>query len=209
MFFWRDVILIGLTGGIGMGKSAAGGWLERRGLPVTDTDRVARDVCVPGSDALAEIRERFGPDVIAADGSLRRDALARLVFSDDEGRAALEAILHPRIRAAWKGEAQRWREEDRAAACVQIPLLFETGAEGEFEAVICVACSPEIQKPRLRGRGWDDAEISRRIGSQFGIAEKIARSQFVVWNESGFDVLGEQLDRVLTSLGIAVETKGH
>jgi dephospho-CoA kinase len=198
-----NVKLLGLTGGIGMGKSAAGHWLERHGLQVVDSDVVARDVCAPGTAALAAIRERFGTEVIASDGSLRRDEMARRVFGDEEARKALEAILHPRIRSVWKAETQRWRGEGRIAGAVQIPLLFETAAENEFDAVICLACSAEIQKARLLGRGWDEAQIAGRIGTQLPIEEKIDRSDFVVWNESGLDELGEQLERILQELGIA------
>jgi dephospho-CoA kinase len=82
-------------------------------------------------------------------------------------------------------------------------LLFETAAENEFDAVICLACSAEIQKARLLGRGWDEAQIAGRIGTQLPIEEKIDRSDFVVWNESGLDELGEQLERILQELGIA------
>lgn len=190
-----------------MGKSAAGDWLERRGLPMTDSDHIAREVCAPGTPALKELSDRFGADVIDEEGALRRDEVARRVFGDDEARADLEAILHPRIRAAWKAEARAWRDEGREAGFVQIPLLFETGAEEEFDSIVCIACSPEVQKRRLWGRGWDEEQISRRLGAQLPIGEKIERSGFVVWNESGLEELGDQLERVLRALGIVVETK--
>lgn len=185
-----------------MGKSAAGDWLERRGLPVVDSDVVAREVCAPGTAALAEIRNRFGPDVIGPDGGLLRDQMARMIFGDESSRKALEAILHPKIRASWKAEAKRWRDAGRVAGVVQIPLLFETAAENEFDAIICLACSGAIQKDRLMKRGWDEAQIARRIASQIPIGEKIDRSDFVVWNESGLNELGEQLDRILRELGV-------
>lgn len=185
-----------------MGKSAAGDWLERRGLPVVDSDVVAREVCAPGTPGLAEIRDRFGPDAIGPDGGLLREEMARRIFGDEESRKALEAILHPKIRASWKAEAKRWRDERRAGGAVQIPLLFETAAENEFDAIVCLACSREIQKDRLKNRGWDEAQIARRIASQIPIEEKIDRADFVVWNESGLNELGEQLDRILRELGV-------
>lgn len=207
MFLCDDVHLIGLTGGIGMGKSAAGDWLERRRLPMTDSDRIAREVCAPGTPALREISERFGPEVVDEDGALRRGEVAKRVFGDDGARADLENILHPRIRAAWKAEVQDWGRDERVAGVVQIPLLFETDARGEFDSIICVACSPGVQKERLLGRGWDEEQIARRIGAQLPIREKIERSDFVVWNESGWEELGEQLDRALRAMGIALEKK--
>lgn len=204
--FWiRTVKLIGLTGGIGMGKSAAGEWFRTRGLPMTDSDQVAREVCAAGSPALNEIASRFGPEVIGEDGGLLRGELAKRVFDDARNRADLEAILHPRIRASWKAEAERWREDGRAVGAVQIPLLFETGAESEFDAVVCLACSPEVQRARLKDRGWDEEEAAQRIASQLPIREKMERSDFVVWNESGLLELGEQLERVLRVLGVAEE----
>lgn len=188
-----------------MGKSAAGERLERRGLPVVDSDVIAREVCAPGTPALAEIRDRFGSDVIGPDGGLRRDEMARRIFGDEESRKALEAILHPRIRSAWKNKARQWRDDGQAGGAVQIPLLFETAAEDDFDSIICLACSSAIQKNRLMKRGWDEAQIARRIASQIPIDEKIDRANFVIWNESGLDELGEQLDRILRELGFALD----
>ncbi len=188
-----------------MGKSAAGEWFRTRGLPMTDSDRIAREVCAAGSPALGEIEARFGREVIGDDGGLLRGELAKRVFDDARNRADLEAILHPRIRAAWKAEAEGWREDGRAVGAVQIPLLFETAAESEFDAVVCLACSPEVQRARLKDRGWDEEEIARRIASQLPLGEKMERSDFVVWNESGLVELGEQLERVLSVLAVADE----
>lgn len=208
MVFWRcEVKLIGLTGGIGMGKSAAGDWLRARGLPMADSDQVAREICAAGSPALAEIEDRFGPEVIGDDGGLLRGELAKRVFGDERDRADLEAILHPRIREAWKAEAEGWRNDGRAVGAVQIPLLFETGAESEFDAVVCLACSPGGQQARLLDRGWDEEETARRIASQLPLKEKMERSDFVVWNESGLVELGEQLERIMDALGVADELK--
>ena len=190
-----------------MGKSAAGDWLQRRGLPVIDSDRVAREVCAPGSPALTEIAARFGPEVIGDDGSLLRNEMAKRVFGDDGKRAALEEILHPRIRSAWKAETQAWREAECIAGAVQIPLLFETGAENEFDAVVCLACSSPVQKARLLDRGWDEEQIGRRVAAQIPVKEKLERADFVVWNESGLEELGEQLERILRALGVADELK--
>jgi len=200
-------MLLGLTGGIGMGKSAAGDWFQGRQAPTIDTDRVARDICAPGSAALAEIESCFGPEVIGADGGRRRDELAKRVFGNKEKRAALEAILHPRIRAAWQAETAGWRESGVAVGIVQIPLLFETNAEAEFDAVVCLACSPQVQKVRLLARGWNEEQIAGRIAAQISITEKMERSDFVIWNESGLQELGEQLQRVLSALGVADHMK--
>lgn len=192
--------LIGLTGGVGMGKSTAAEWFERRGLPVADTDVIARQVVEPGQPACDEMLRQFGPQYFAPDGRLRRDLMAELVFKDADARRRLEAILHPRIREHWLALAARWRAEGRAAGVVVIPLLFETGARAEFDAVVCVACSAATQSRRLAVRGWSAAEITRRNQAQWPIEKKLAAADFVVWNEGCLEVLHSQLDRVLRQL---------
>jgi len=191
------VRLFGITGGAGMGKSTAGQWLLQRGLAVTDTDLIARQLAEPGRPALREIVQRFGPAVLSADGRLNRAELARLVFADTTARADLEAILHPRIRAAWEAEAQGWRAAGRDCGAVVIPLLFETGAERLFDAVICAACTKAAQWQRLRQRGWTNSQIRQRLEAQWPVEEKIARSDFVVWTNTTLAALGAQLERVV------------
>jgi dephospho-CoA kinase len=189
--------LFGLTGGIGMGKSAAAQILVQRGVSVIDTDVLARSVAAPGQPALAEIRSAFGDAVISTDGSLRRDVLARIVFSDPQARQKLEAITHPRIRDLWKRQIEQWRGQRVPAACVVIPLLFETNAESEFDATICIACSAATQQERLLERRWNVEQIAQRIAAQFSIDKKIAKASYVIWNEGGLDILAAQLDSIL------------
>src|SRR2546425_4383411 len=135
-----SVKTFGLTGGIGMGKSTAADLLRKRGLPVVDSDVIARHVVEPGEPALAEVQRLFGGEIVGTDGQLRRDELARRVFTDAEARRRLEGILHPRIRAVWQAQLESWRVEGRPAAIAVIPLLFETAGARHFDATICVAC---------------------------------------------------------------------
>src|SRR5262245_40563877 len=135
------MLLIGLTGGIGMGKSTVAEYLVRRGEMLVDTDVLARAFVQPGESALAEIRSAFGDAAFDSDGGLNRQALGTLVFNSAELRRKLEAILHPRIRAAWRAQAERWRAAGVNRAVIVIPLLYETGAQAELDKVICVACS--------------------------------------------------------------------
>src|SRR5579862_4737186 len=128
--------LLGLTGGVGMGKSACAQLLRDRKIPVVDTDDLAREVVEPGQPALLEVCRLFGPEMLDPAGKLRRDVLARRVFSDPEARKQLEAILHPPIRARWRAQAESWRAQKLPLAVVAIPLLFETRAEQELDAVI-------------------------------------------------------------------------
>jgi dephospho-CoA kinase len=194
-----------------MGKSTTATLLAERGVTIVDTDVLARQLVEPGQPALDEIRDTFGADMIAADGSLRRDQLARRVFSDPPARKTLEDILHPRIRKLWQSQLTEWRAGGsiaRAAIdsatqragtrffCVVIPLLFETKAETEVDATLCVACSTATQRRRLSLRGWNAEQINQRIQSQLPIEEKMARANYVIWNEAPLGVLAAQLDRV-------------
>ena len=198
-------MLLGLTGGVGMGKSVAADFLRGFALPVVDTDQLARALVLPGHPALEDIRCAFGDAVIGAEGQLRRDVLAGIVFSGDLERQRLEHILHPRIRAAWLERVRSWKVTDVRAGVVVIPLLFETGAESEFTATICVACSVASQAQRLAARGWSAQEAERRIRAQWPVERKLASADFVVWAEGGADRTREQLDRILRQLGLSVE----
>jgi dephospho-CoA kinase len=189
--------LYGLTGGIGMGKSTAAQILAQRGVPLIDTDLLARKVVEPGGPVLAEIKRAFGPAIVGTDGQLRRDELARIVFSDSVARQKLESLTHPLIRDLWKREVELWRGQQRQLGAVIIPLLFETAAEKVFDATICVACSATTQRKRLSERGWNPEQINQRIGAQWPLEKKIAKADFVVWSEGTLEVLAAQLDRII------------
>ena len=199
--------LLGLTGGIGMGKSTAAGIISDLGVPVVDTDLIARQVVEPCQEALGEIQAAFGPEVIRPDGQLSREALAQRVFADPEARQRLEGILHPRIRQIWLRQVEDWRAEGRAIGAVVIPLLFETAAEKQFDAIVCVACSARTQLERLAGRGWSEREIRQRMQAQMPIEKKIALSTFVVWNEGSLSVHREQLALILQQMNL--RARGH
>lgn len=194
--------VIGLTGGIAMGKSTVAGRFERRGLPVVDSDVLARQVVEPGQPALDEIREQFGAEVMDGTGRMDRAAMARRVFTDEGARRALEAILHPRIREAWQREAQGWRQSGRPAGVVVIPLLFETDAGGEFDTVVCVACTASSQQQRLADRGWSAEMAAARVHAQWPVSRKMALASHVIWTEGDLRTSALQVDRVLTTLGL-------
>jgi dephospho-CoA kinase len=207
--------VLGLTGGIGMGKSTAAALLAERDVTIVDTDLLARQLVEPGQPALAEIQDAFGPDIIAPDGRLWRDRLARLIFSNPAAREKLQGILHPRIRQLWQSQLADWRStfrtspsgqssaslplEERAECyfCVVIPLLFETGAEKEVQTTICVACSAATQHQRLAAREWTAEQIDQRIKSQLPVEEKMGRADYVIWNEGSLEILAAQIDRLL------------
>jgi dephospho-CoA kinase len=192
--------LLGLTGGIGMGKSIAARFLHERGAPIVDSDELARQLVEPGQPALSEIQAAFGKNMVARDGQLRRNELARVVFADGAARKRLETILHPRIRERWLAQIETWRRENRALAVVVIPLLFETQAESDFDKIICVACSAATQRQRLLSRGWTAEQIQQRLAAQWPIEQKIARANFVVWTEGALEASAQQVERVLAAL---------
>jgi dephospho-CoA kinase len=183
----------GLTGGMGMGKTTAARLLGELGACVVDTDDIARQLTQPGEPALGEIQSTFGLGIISAEGRLRRDELARLVFADAPARQKLEQILHPRIRAVWLGQVERWRREGETLAVVVIPLLFETHAELNFDKILCAACLPASQQERLAARGWLPAHSAQRMASQWPVGEKMARADYVIWTEGSLQSAAWQL----------------
>ena len=168
--------VIGITGGVGMGKSTAAKLLREQGVPVVDSDDLARAVVAVGEPALAEVCEIFGAEFLDAQGQLDRGKMAASIFGNDAERKKLEAIIHPRVRECWLLQMESWRAENVPLGVVVIPLLFEVGAEGEFDSVICVACTGNTQRERLRARGWDDVQIAARIAALGRVTVSLLRS---------------------------------
>jgi dephospho-CoA kinase len=189
--------VIGITGGVGMGKSTAAKLLRGQGVPVLDSDDLSREVVAVGEPALAEIGKIFGADFLD-NGKLDRAKMAAHIFGNDAERKKLEAIIHPRVRERWLAQMETWRADDVPLGVVVIPLLFEVGAEAEFDFIICVACTGNTQRERLRGRGWDDAQIAGRIAAQMEVTKKIERADQVLWTEGDVSLLREQLQSILS-----------
>ena len=190
--------VLGLTGGVGMGKSTAARLLKKVGLPVVDSDDLAREAVNPGTEGLAEIADEFGEGFLKADGSLDRDKMASKVFQDEAARKRLEAIIHPRVRTVWEKQIDQWREQKRPVGVVVIPLLFEVDLQDSFDAVLCVACTANTQRARLRERNWDDAQITARIAAQMDIAQKMDLADHVLWNEGAPELLTDQMKEILS-----------
>lgn len=199
------MMLLGITGGVGMGKTTVGRLLSNSGFKTIDTDEIARELTKPNSPALEEIRNVFGERYFNSDGSLNRAALGELVFGDESARKKLEAILHPKIRSRWLDIVMQWRRDRIKYGAVVVPLLFETNAEDNFDAVICVACSGQTQRQRLLAKGWSERQIEARIKAQLPIEDKIIKSDFVIWNEAEIEITREQLLRILRTLGVCSE----
>lgn len=188
------MVRVALTGGIATGKSYVRGRLDALGIPTTDADRIAREVLAPGTPGAAAVRAALGPDVIGADGAVDRAALGRLVFADADARRRLEAIVHPAVYdaiAAWF----RGLPPDTPVAVADIPLLFETGREAEFDEVIVVACSPEEQLRRMLLRdALSEEEARARLSAQWPIDEKVRRADAVIWTTGTFAETDAQVE---------------
>jgi dephospho-CoA kinase len=188
------VLRIGLTGGIGSGKSTVAELLAGHGALVVDADRIAREVVEPGTPGLAAVVAEFGEQVLAPDGSLDRPALAALVFSDPAARARLDAVVHPLVRAR---AAELLSAAPRDAVVVQdVPLLVETGQAGSYDLVVVVATEAEERVRRLVGRGLTADDARARIASQASDEERAAVADVVLTNDGDRAGLAAQVDRL-------------
>lgn len=189
-----------LTGGIATGKSYCLGRFEALGVPVIDADRLARLAVAPGSPGLFAVVQRFGPSVLREDGSLDRAALASIVFSDRTARADLEAIVHPDVYRRIREWFARM-PPGTALAIADIPLLYETGHEHDFDETIVCACSPAEQLRRLVVRdGLSEEDAHARLAAQWPIGEKVKRADFVIQTGGSFAETDAEVRRVYDAL---------
>ena len=187
------MLRIGLTGGIGSGKSTVAGLLAARGAVVIDADRIAREVVEPGTPGLAAVVEAFGPQVLAPDGSLDRPALAAVVFADPEARRRLDAIVHPLVR---RRSAELDASAPRDAVVVHdVPLLVETGRWHPYDLVLVVEADRGIRVARLVGRGLSAEDARARIAAQATDEQRRAVADVVLDNSGTVEDLEAQVDR--------------
>jgi dephospho-CoA kinase len=196
------MLRVALTGGIGTGKSYCLARFAELGVPVVDADLLAREAVAAGSPRLAEVVARFGPDLLLPDGTLDRQALGRLVFTDAGARAQLEAIIHPdvyrRIRA-WAANLP----PGTPVAMADVPLLFETGHQHDFDRVVVCACAPPVQISRVIARdGLSEAEARARLDAQWPIEEKAARADYVIRTDTTFADTRAQVRTILERLKV-------
>ena len=194
------MLLVGLTGGIGSGKSTVSRMLAARGAVVIDADDLARRAVEPGSPGLEKVVEAFGPEVRAADGSLDRDAVAAKVFVDPEKRELLESITHPEVFRLYRDEIERYRDTD-AVVVFDAPLIVETGAQDGFELLIVVSASEDEQVRRLMaGRGMSERAVRDRIASQLPLDRKTEVADVVIHNDGAVEDLEPQVDALWAEL---------
>lgn len=195
------MLRVALTGGIATGKSYVLEELRKRGVACLDADALVRGVQAAGTEATAAIAARFGPEVLAADGSVDRTRLGPLVFADEAARRDLEAIVHPGVYRAIAAGLRGLELLGDPIAVVDVPLLYETGAEKDFDRVIVTACSPESQMARLVGRGLTEDAARQRLAAQWPTERKVERADFVIRTDSTFEDTNRQIDNVLKVLG--------
>lgn len=194
------MLRVGLTGGIATGKSYCLSRFAALGVPAIDADQLARDAVAPGSAGLALVRDRFGPSIIRDDGTLDRPALAAIVFTDAVARADLESIVHPEVYRRI-GEWFANRPSGTRIAIADIPLLYETGHEHDFDAVVVCACEPFEQLRRLIQRDGLPEEAARaRLAAQWPIGEKAARADYVIRTDGSFEETAAQVREVHDAL---------
>lgn len=175
------MLVIGLTGGIGSGKTAVSDRFAKLGVPVIDADIMSRVLVAPGQPALTEIETTFGSHVIATDGELDRKALAKIVFSSSAQRRKLEAILHPRIRAAMQSKL---RELQAPYAILVIPLLLETGQEQTVDRILLVDTPSDLQRDRIRARdGFSTERIDQILAAQTSRKDRLDAADDVIVND--------------------------
>ena len=194
---------VGLTGGVASGKSTVAAMLRDLGVVVVDADALAREVVAPGTPGLAAVVAEFGPDVLDADGALDRAALGRLVFGDPARRAALEAIVHPLVRA--RAAELESSAPEGTLVVHDIPLLVETGQVGRFDAVLVVDVPTQMQVDRaVRDRGWPEEEARSRIAAQASRDDRLAAATYVLDNTGTREDQRQRVAEVLDQLSEGV-----
>lgn len=185
---------IGLTGGIGTGKSTVARMLAGCGWPVIDADALVHRLLDTQTPVAREIAKVFGPEVCAADGAIQRRRLGEIVFADPTQRRRLEAIIHPAVRHVMEKEGDIHAKRGTKICLLDIPLLFESNYDWHLDAIIVVTCNEATQLARCREKfGWSDAETHQRIAAQLPLVDKVRRASFVIENSGSREATRRQV----------------
>ena len=190
-------MVIGLTGGMGSGKSTTAGLFEKRGFRRIDCDEIAHDLLRDNKEVKSRLRAAFGGGVFDSSGDVDRPALGAIVFKSEDKLSELEAILHPRIRDTWMAKIAT---EPDAQWVVEIPLLFEKNLQNRVDFTVCVFSDLSTQVKRLQLKGIDRAQALARIEKQMPVSEKAEIADFVLLNEGSLEFLDEQIKTLLTRI---------
>ncbi len=192
------MVVLGVTGGVGTGKSTVAGMFRRLGAVVLDADVLAHEAMVPKRLAWRRVVQAFGEGVLNEDQTVNRRRLAAMVFADEERRRQLERILHPPVLRTMKERVHRLRRQRRVRVVVlDVPLLLEAGAENLVDAVVVVTAEAAVQRQRLQQKcGWSEAEIAVRIKAQWDLSAKAALADYVIDNSDGVDATRRQVEQL-------------
>lgn len=191
------VMNIGLTGGIGCGKTACLRLFGECGAHIIETDAVVRQLLSEDRELIGQIGAAFGGEMLDAEGKIDRARLGALVFGNSDALKRLEALVHPRVRAHWKRELAA----THSLLVVEIPLLFEKNLEDLFDWTVCVSSHPAIRRERLRARGMTEEEFQRREERQYPLDEKMARADCILHNNGSLCFLRETVRYWLAVVG--------
>ena len=190
-------MIIGLTGGMGCGKSTAARMIEAAGYRRIDSDALVRECILPDAEVVALAEARWGKAVLDAQGKIDRKALASRVFDDDSERETLENWVHPRLYILWRRQLQ---EDESGNWVIEVPLLFEQKLENWFDFILCVASSADVQLARLSERGISHTLAGQRISKQMPLNRKLELADMVLWNDGSLSFLQQQIDQALTEI---------
>jgi dephospho-CoA kinase len=188
---------LGITGGMGCGKSTVAGLIQDRGYRRLDSDALIRERVLAAPEVKEALRGRYGEKIVGSDGKVNRGVLAEFVFADEGELQWLEDRTHPALFAIWRRE---FSADPGGRWVVEVPLLFEKELENWFDFTVCVACSPEQQLARLEQRGIPRVLAGRRISKQLPLSRKIELSDFVLWNEGSPGFLSAEVDNLMSVL---------
>lgn len=197
---------VGLTGGIATGKSAVAELWREKGAVVIDSDVLAHEALAPGTPTQAAVVQEFGRGILNADGTINRAALGAIVFRDEARRQVLNGLVHPVVRQKRQEAFAALEQTDAACgaagavAVAVIPLLYEVGEDKEFDCIVVVACSETTQLSRLAGKGLDADAARARIASQWTVARKMDRADYVIWNDGSRNALAQQADVIWNNI---------
>ncbi len=197
----KSTLVVGLTGGVGSGKSTVAEIVRKRGLPVVDADLLAREVVRPEGEAYGPVLAEFGRGILNRDGSIDRARLASLVFGDAERRQRLERLIHPHVVRRMVGEIERARERDDPAIILDVPLLFEAGLEQLCDRIWVVWAREDQRMRRLAARdGMEPDDVRRRMGAQMSLEEKMTRADVIIDNSGSFEETRRRVDHLLDEI---------
>jgi dephospho-CoA kinase len=192
------MIVVGLTGSLGSGKTTVARMFGEMGARVVDSDRLAREAVEPGKPAYTDIIREFGEGILRPDGRIDRAALGRIVFADPARRKVLESIVHPRVEEARRELMSGF--ENNALVILDVPLLFESGLDRECGKTVVVAVDDEARLARLKAAGLDEEDVRRRLASQMPQEDKKARADYVIDNSAGLDRTRDRVREIMNDL---------